>query len=235
MTAYQALADPPGLFVTGTDTAVGKTRVACALLRAAAGTGRRAVGMKPLASGAQPAAGGLRNEDVERLLAASNVDAPRELVNPYCFEPAVAPHLAAAEAGVAVDPARIAEACSRLKRLADLVVVEGAGGLLVPIGPTLTMADLARLLALPIVLVVGMRLGCLNHALLTCESIERRGLRLAGWVANCIDPLMLRLEENVGALRLRVSAPLLGVVPHDPDEHSPAALDMAALGLVTRD
>jgi dethiobiotin synthetase len=234
LTSHQAPTGPGGLFVTGTDTGVGKTRIACALLRTAAGTGWRAVGMKPLASGALPDAGGLRNEDVERLLAASNVAAPRELVSPYCFEPAIAPHLAAAEAGLAVNPTHIAEACSRLRRLADLVVVEGAGGLLVPIGQRLTMADLARLLALPIVLVVGMRLGCLNHAMLTCESIERRGLRLAGWVANCIDPAMLRLEANVDALRARVSAPLLAVVPYDPDENAPAVLDMAALGLASR-
>lgn len=231
MTSRKAPAASRGLFVTGTDTGVGKTRIACALLRAGAGSGLRAVGMKPLASGARPEARGLRNEDVEQLRAAANVAAPPHLVNPYCFEPAIAPHLAAAEAGIVVDLDRIAGAYSRLADLADFVVVEGAGGLLVPIGPALTMADVAGRLALPIVLVVGMRLGCLNHALLTCESIERHGLRLAGWVANCIDPEMQRLEKNIAELGARINAPLLGVAPYDPAPGALPMVDIAALRL----
>jgi dethiobiotin synthetase len=205
-----------GLFVTGTDTGVGKTRVACMLLRAFAARGERVVGMKPVATGAQWTGAGLRNEDVAQLCAASNAAAPLELVNPYCFAPAIAPHLAAAEAGARIELGRIVDACSKLAALADRVVVEGVGGFAVPLGEDYGTADLARMLGLPVVLVVGMRLGCLNHALLTVQAVERCGLRLAGWVANCIDPEMQRLEGNVETLRTRLSAPLLGLVPHDP-------------------
>ncbi|MGH8631948.1 MAG: dethiobiotin synthase [Burkholderiales bacterium] len=220
-----------GIFVTGTDTGVGKTRIACALLRAYAGSGRRAVGMKPVAAGARHGLTGLSNDDVDLLRAASSVSAPRELVNPYCFEPAIAPHLAATEAGIVVELPQIVDAYFGLSALAEHVVVEGAGGFLVPIGRALSMADIAGALALPIVLVVGMRLGCLNHALLTCESIQRRGLRLAGWVANCFDPGMQRLEHNIAALRERIAAPLLGVAPYDPEPGATLALDAAVLGL----
>jgi dethiobiotin synthetase len=227
----EALAAAHGVFVAGTDTGVGKTRIACALLRAFASRGVRAVGMKPVAAGAKRAADRLRNEDVEQLCTASNIDAPRDLVNPYCFEPAIAPHLAAAEAGVIIDLPRVIEAYAGLRRLADRVVVEGAGGFLVPVGPELSMADLAGALGLPIVLVVGMRLGCLNHALLTCESIDRRGLRLAGWVASCVDPRMQRLDQNVRALRERIAAPVLGVAAYDPAPAASPALDLSVLGL----
>ena len=229
MTKPRAPAISPGLFVTGTDTGVGKTRVACALLRAYAASGRRAVGMKPVAAGALPGASGLSNEDVDLLRRASNVCAPGELVNPYCFEPAIAPHLAAAEAGVAIELPRIVAAYAGLSALAEHVVVEGAGGFLVPLGGGLSMADIAGALSLPIVLVVGMRLGCLNHAMLTCESIRRRRLRLAGWVANCIEPHMQRLQDNVAALHERISAPLLDLVPYEPGPAFPRALDAAVL------
>lgn len=229
MASLQTPVSSRGVFVTGTDTAVGKTRIACALLRAHTASGQRAVGMKPVAAGALPGASGLSNEDVELLRDASNVRAPRELTNPYCFGPAIAPHLAAAEAGVVIELPRIVAAYAGLSALAEHVVVEGAGGFLVPLGGALSMADIATTLSLPIVLVVGMRLGCLNHALLTCESIQRRGLRLTGWVANCIEPDMQRVEHNIAALRERIVAPLLGVVPYVPRPAAPSALDVAVL------
>ena len=213
-----------GYFVTGTDTGVGKTLVACALLRAYAGRGLRAVGMKPVAAGAAPGAQGLRNEDVECLVAAGNVVAPREHVNPYCFGPAIAPHIAAAQAGVRIESARIEQACRALAALADVVIVEGAGGFRVPLGPGLDTAQVAARLALPVVLVVGLRLGCLNHALLTAEAIASHGLELAGWVANHLDPGMIAADENVRALEGLIAAPLIARIAHTPSP-DPAALD----------
>ncbi len=198
-----------GFFVTGTDTGVGKTVVACALLKAFAARGLRAIGMKPVASGAEPAAHGLIHDDVERLIAASNLAAPREHVNPYCFLPPIAPHIAARQAGVTIDLERIERSFRALAARADVVIVEGAGGFRVPLGPATDTAQLAARLALPVVLVVGMRLGCLNHALLTAEAIAARGLKLAGWIANYIDPQMMAAGDNVRALEERITAPLL--------------------------
>lgn len=207
-----------GLFVAGTDTGVGKTLAACALLLGFARSGLRVVGMKPVAAGAVRQHGGWRHDDVERLCAASTVEAPRAWVNPYCFAPAIAPHIAAREAGVSVRPDRIANGYRQLSRLADVVVVEGVGGLLVPLGRRSTAADIPLRLQLPVVLVVGLRLGCLNHALLTVAVMQDRGLRLAGWIANHIDPAMARPRQNLDALRTRLAAPLLGTFPH---AHSP--------------
>ena len=200
----------PAWFVTGTDTEVGKTFVSCALLHAMRAAGKNAIGMKPVAAGTD--ANGL-NDDVEALVAASGLAAPRELINPYLFAPAIAPHIAAAEAGCTIDIGRIIAACTQLRGLADAVLVEGVGGFCVPLGPAHDSADLAERLALPVILVVGMRLGCINHALLTQQAIAARGLELAGWVANQIDPEMARVEENLAALQARIAAPLLGVVP----------------------
>jgi dethiobiotin synthetase len=205
-----------GFFVTGTDTGVGKTLVACALLHALARRNLRVAGMKPVAAGAEPGHGELVNDDVNALGAAANVAAPRELVNPYCFAPPVAPHIAAAEAGVVVDIERIKDAYLRLAQRADYVVVEGAGGFRVPLTHGVDMSDLAIELGLPVVLVVGMRLGCLNHALLTAAAVAAARLPLAGWVANEIDPCMTRRDENVTALRERLLAPLLARIPYDP-------------------
>ena len=207
-----------GIFVTGTDTGVGKTLVASALLRKFASSGLRAVGMKPVASGCRADAPDRGNEDVAALVAASNVRAPIDLVNPYCFEPAIAPHLAAQQAGTSISLNRIRECYRSLAGLADRVVVEGAGGLLVPLGPGEDFGDLVQLLELSVVLVVGMRLGCLNHALLTAEAIHSRGVPFAGWVANRIDPAMSLFEANLDTLRQRLPAPLIGVVPFAPDE-----------------
>lgn len=198
-------------FVTGTDTEIGKTFVSCVLLHALRRAGLRATAMKPVAAGCD---GHGVNDDVERLLAASSIVAPRSLVNPYLFQPAIAPHIAAADEGTTIDLARIAGAFAALRELADAIVVEGVGGFCVPLGDTCDSADLAAMLGLPVVLVVGMRLGCINHALLTQQAIEARRLPLAGWVANRIDPQMSRFPENLAALQARLRAPLLGVVEH---------------------
>ncbi|MCW5622092.1 MAG: dethiobiotin synthase [Burkholderiales bacterium] len=203
-----------GCLVTGTDTGVGKTLVSCALLHALRRQGLRAVGMKPIAAGCERSAAGLLvNEDVEALLRAGDAAATRDDINVYAFVEPIAPHIAAAQAGVRIDLAHIVTHHRTLASRFDAVVVEGAGGWRVPLDEAHDFADLAQALALPVILVVGMRLGCLNHALLTLESIQRRGLTLAGWVANHVDPGMARLDENVAALRTRIAAPLLSVVP----------------------
>ncbi|MDB5923260.1 MAG: Dethiobiotin synthetase [Betaproteobacteria bacterium] len=203
-----------GFFITGTDTGVGKTLVACALLHALSARGSRVVGMKPVAAGARKHAGRLINDDVEALAAASTISAPADEVNPYCFEPAVAPHIAASKAGVRIDLGRLREAYSALARRADCVIIEGAGGFLVPLGADFNTADLAADLALPVILVVGMRLGCINHALLTADAIRGTGLPIAGWVANHIDPHMDCATENVDTIDSRMGAPLLARIPY---------------------
>jgi len=201
-------------FVTGTDTGVGKTLVSCALLRAFAAQGKRVVGMKPVAAGCAAGAAGLDCEDVELLRAAGNVAADREWINPYAFLPPIAPHVAAAQDGIEIDLEHIAAVFARLDALAEVVIVEGVGGWRVPLNEREDTADMARRLNLPVILVVGMRLGCLNHALLTAQAIEASGLRPAGWIANRIDPLMPAFDENLRALVARLTAPLLGVVPY---------------------
>jgi dethiobiotin synthetase len=201
----------PIVFVTGTDTGVGKTHVTAALLRAAGALGVRAAALKPIASGAErDARGELRWEDVESALEAAPVRLAREQVNLYRFEPPIAPHLAAAQAGVALDLARIVASAREAAQGLELLLVEGAGGWLVPLDERRYFADLALELRAPVLLVVGMRLGCINHALLSVESITARGLPLAGWIANHIDPGMLCPDENLDSLRQRIAAPLLG-------------------------
>lgn len=202
-----------GCFVTGTDTGIGKTLIAAALVHTTRCAGRRAVGMKPIAAGCERRGDTLVNEDIEALLAASTPGFSRDDINVYLFEPPIAPHIAAHEAGVAIDIAVIVERYRRLAARAEAVVVEGAGGWLVPLSREHTFADLATALRLPVVLVVGMRLGCISHALLTAASIRAHGLKLAGWVANRVDPEMARFDENLATLRERLGAPLLGVVP----------------------
>jgi len=197
-------------FLTGTDTEIGKTFITCALLHRARQRGLMAAGIKPVAAGTDAAG---RNEDVENIRAASNVTLAPEVINPYCFSAAIAPHLAAAEQGVIIDFAPILSACASARQQADLLIVEGVGGFRVPLGVDRDSADLAVALALPVILVVGLRLGCINHALLTAEAIAARGLTLAGWVANRIDPDMPRADDNLAALRERLGAPLLGSVP----------------------
>lgn len=202
-----------GFFITGTDTGVGKTLFSAALLHALADLGVRAVGMKPVAAGAESRDGSWVNEDVAMLAAASGVQAPPELANPYLFREAIAPHLAADHKGVAIEIPRIAAALEALGNMADVVVVEGVGGFRVPLGPGRDTADLAVRLDLPLILVVGMRLGCLNHALLTAEAISRRNLKLAGWVANRIDPDMPAYDENLATLTKLLGAPMLAELP----------------------
>ena len=199
-----------GVFITGTDTGVGKTVVACAMLRALVATGSRAVGMKPVAAGIAPHESD--NADVIALAAAGNVEAPLRARNPYAFAPAIAPHLAADEHGTAIELETIAAAYEKLSSVADVVVVEGAGGALVPLGARADMLDIAVQLRLAVVLVVGIRLGCINHALLSALAIRARGLTLAGWVANCIDPAVDRGHSNIASLESRLPAPRIATL-----------------------
>jgi dethiobiotin synthetase len=194
------------LFVTGTDTGVGKTLVATALLHRLRRRHARVVGMKPVSAGG--------DEDVIALQAASSIDAPQALVNPYALAAPVSPHIAAAHDQVLIELPKIVDAFAALRSQADAVVVEGAGGFRVPLSDTLDGADLAAALGLPVVLVVGLRLGCLNHALLSAEAIRARGLTLAGWVANRIDPSMPEQEANLAFLARRLGAPCLADLPH---------------------
>ena len=204
-----------GCFVTGTDTGVGKTLASCGLLHALARHHARVVGMKAVAAGAEPdGQGGWVNEDTVALRAASTLAVPAALDNPVLLPDPMSPHIAARRAGVEVTLAPILDAYRQLAAQADAVVVEGAGGWRVPLSETLCIADLAVALQLPVVLVVGLRLGCLNHALLTVEAVRARGLTLAGWVANRIDPAMACADENLDFLRRHIPAPLLADVPH---------------------
>ncbi len=226
---------PRGLFITGTDTGVGKTVVATALVRALVASGRRIAVMKPLASGSERTAEGLRNGDALALMAAANVAAPYERVNPYCFEPAISPHIAAKEACIAVDTGHIRHHFDALAASADFVVVEGAGGWLAPLGPRISIKDLAATLDLPIVLVVGLRLGCINHALLTKLAIESHGARFAGWIANSIDPVMPRQKENLETLAEQLEEQPLAIVPWLAHGAAPAELHDAATRLIHAD
>ena len=187
-------------FIIGTDTGVGKTRIACKLIRDYVALGHKVIGMKPVAAGTELVNGAWVNDDVLKLEAASNVKAPRALVNPYSFNEAIAPHIAAEKAGVEIDIKVIQQAFKKLADMADIVILEGAGGFLVPLNDTETMADLAIALDIPIILVVGMKLGCINHTLLTIEAIQARNLSLHGWVANRIVPDMPYCDENIAAI-----------------------------------
>ncbi len=204
------------LFVAGTDTGVGKTWVSVQLLRAQVAAGYRAAGMKPVAAGVIQTSDGPRNEDALALQAAGNVPLPYQLVNPICLQRATSPHLAAMEAGVEIDLAAIMPAYELIRSRSELVVVEGAGGWLAPIGAPdapgqagPTMQDIALALQLPVLLVVGIRLGALSHALLTAAAIQDSGLQLVGWAANCQDDRFADTEQYVESLTLRLPAPLL--------------------------
>lgn len=204
-------------FIIGTDTNVGKTYIAAALVRHFVSLGLKTVAMKPIASGCEMMQAGnfepeLMNADVSILMAASNVAAPLSLINPYRFAPAIAPHIAALQARVEVSIEHIADAYQQLTALAEVVIVEGAGGFFVPLNADETLADLAYKLDIPLILVVGMRLGCINHALLTVAAIEARGLKFAGWIANVVEPDMDMLAENISSLQQRIAAPCLSVV-----------------------
>lgn len=217
-----------GVFITGTDTGVGKTVVACALLELLAAQGLTTAAFKPVAAGARRTPRGLRNDDAERLRACATQQQTYSSVNPVVLEPAIAPHIAARQAGVDIRIGPLVENFRGLRRDAQFVVAEGAGGWLVPLDRRRTMADLARRLEVPIVLVVGLRLGCVNHALLTVENMDNNGLAPAGWIANQIQPDMPVLAENVAALDARIAAPRLGWIgwlgDREPGDQATAAL-----------
>jgi dethiobiotin synthetase len=208
---------PPAIFVTGTDTEVGKTFVSVALARALASHGMRVSAMKPIASGAEHTPAGLRNADALALAEAINISVPYEKLNPYCFEPPISPHIAAEEAHVAINVGTIRARFDELVSGAEFVIVEGAGGWLAPISSTQSMADLAVALEIPVVLVVGLRLGCLNHAALTRGAIEAKGAPFAGWIANAIDPELQRPDENLATLERLLRSEPLAVFPFRPD------------------
>lgn len=212
-----------GCFVTGTDTGVGKTLVSAALLHLLVDGGLGAVGMKPVAAGATMVDGRLANDDVDQLAAAGNLSLPAAWSAPYVLLAAAAPHIAAAREGVTLSLAHLLACYRQLEARAEAVVVEGVGGFCVPLSDDADTADLAQQLALPVVLVVGMRLGCISHALLTAEAIRARGLLLSGWVANLIEPDMPYLADNIEALAARLGAPLLGVLPDLGEQPSAAA------------
>ncbi len=201
-------------FIAGTDTDAGKTLVACGLLEAARARGLRSIALKPLAAGAELCEGQLRNGDTLQLMAAMSESLPYEQVNPMVFAEPIAPHIAAERAGRRLSAAQLAGYCrGAMMRPSDLLLVEGAGGWRVPLNQRETLADVAVELQLPVVLVVGMKLGCINHALLTVEAIRNDGLPIAGWVANQLDAEMACFEENLATLRALIPAPCLGVVP----------------------
>ncbi len=210
-----------GLFITGTDTGVGKTFVACALIHALQRRGLMVAPMKPIAAGVPvPAAGTIdvngvpMNEDVALLLEVTGHQFPLHAVNPYCFNEAIAPHIAAMRESIDVDMAVIRTAYSHLASRADIVLVEGAGGFLVPLSEGDSMALIPAALQLPVLLVVGMRLGCINHALLTAEAIRSRGLTLAGWIANSPGATMNTFDENLSTLKHMINAPFIGDIAH---------------------
>ncbi|MBI1398214.1 MAG: dethiobiotin synthase [Betaproteobacteria bacterium] len=215
------MTSPRGFFVTGTDTEVGKTLVAAALMHALRRRNRSVIGMKPVAAGGEWSNGTVRNEDVDTLRAAATVVCDDDATHPYVFREPIAPHIASEREGRPIELRTILASFATLAKRADVVVVEGAGGFLVPLNARETFADLATALGLPVVLVVGMRLGCINHALLTQEAILARGLSFAGWVANHVTKDMPVRAENVATLRERLRAPLLAEIPHS-DRPDPA-------------
>lgn len=226
------LPTPFACFVTGTDVEVGKTLTATAMLHALVQTGLRACGMKPVAAGAALRNGVWHNDDADALAAAGNVVMLESLTTPYLFREPVAPHIAAELQGVAIESAPILAAFIEIAAASDAVVVEGVGGFRVPLSGDFDTADLAQQLDLPVVLVIGLRPGCINHALLTVEAISARGLLLAGWVANELEADMHFANENIQALLLRIPAPLLGRVPRLLQPHAVAAgnhLDFSGL------
>jgi len=198
-------------FITGTDTEIGKTYVASAFIRYLVSQGFRVAGMKPVASGCVNTSDGLRNDDALALMAAANVTLPYEVVNPYAFEPAIAPHIAAERTGQLIDIDKISAIAQTID--ADHLVIEGVGGWCVPLGASCMLAELARATADEVILVVGMRLGCINHALLTAAHVKQDGMSLKGWIANHVDPDMRVQSENLETLQELMPVPLLGLLP----------------------
>jgi len=212
-----------GFFITGTDTEIGKTWTTLALMAALQARGARVIGMKPVACGCKATAEGLRNDDALKLQAQSSRQPGYALINPYSFEPPIAPHIAAENIGVEIDLDRIAGIYKILEQQADYVMVEGIGGWRVPISRASSLVDIVRRLQLSVILVVGLRLGCINHALLSTETIIADGVRLAGWIANKVDPDYAGVDKTVETLASRISAPLLATLPYLP------SLDVALL------
>lgn len=211
-------------FITGTDTEIGKTVVASALIRHLAEKGYRVAGMKPVASGCAVTENGLRNDDALSLMAAANVDLPYELVNPYAFEPAIAPHIAAQEAGQSIEIDKIRLCAEKID--ADYLVIEGVGGWCVPLGNDCLLPELVRAVAEEVIIVVGMRLGCINHGLLTAGRIRQDGIKLKGWIANHVDPDMQVQSENLKTLQALMPCPLLGILPWTNQSEQSPVLDI---------
>jgi len=212
-------------FITGTDTEIGKTYVASTLIRQLADQGYRVAGMKPVASGCEKTSAGLRNDDALSLMAAASVLVPYEVVNPYAFEPAIAPHIAAEEAGQLIDVDKISALAQTIE--ADYLIIEGVGGWCVPLGNGSLLAELAKATADEIIIVVGMRLGCINHALLTAAQIERDGIPIKGWIANHVDKDMQAQSENLKTLQALMRNPLLGVLPwNNSTQQNPKLLNI---------
>jgi dethiobiotin synthetase len=219
------------LFIAGTDTGIGKTHSACTLIHALRASGHRVCGMKPVASGCIDTTHGLRNEDALALLAASSTPVPAyEAINPIALREPLSPHLAAAHEGVTIALPPLRAAFEVLRENYDTVVVEGVGGWRVPLAPGLLASAIAKEWGLPVVLVVGLRLGCLSHALLTAEAIVADGCRLIGWIGNQIDPQMAAIEENIDTLRKLLPAPCLGILPYGmAPEQASGLLDQGAM------
>ena len=205
----------PGIFITGTDTEIGKTRVACALLNILNKNDIKTVGMKPVASGAELVNNQLQNEDAINLINASTVKLPYGLVNPYVFKTPASPHIAASIDNQKIELDKITSCYREIESQSDFVIVEGVGGWLAPVNETQTVADMAEALQLPVIIAVGMRLGCLNHALLTAQHIQQNGLKLVGWIANSVDNNFSFLEENIKTLTERINAPLIAHLGFD--------------------
>lgn len=228
---------PYDFFVTGTDTEIGKTLVSSALLQALTHAGLSNIRMKPIASGAEWRDGAWHNDDVDSLRDAASVKVAQELVCPYLMQTPAAPHIVAQQENIKLEFAPILDAYHGLQAQAEAIIIEGVGGFCVPLDDQRDTADLAQTLGLPVILAVGIRLGCINHALLTAAAIRARGLRLVGWVANCVSPDMLYPAENIAALEQRLDAPLLGRIPYltQPAAQRPAAaaawLDLSPLGI----
>lgn len=220
-----------GVFVTGTDTGIGKTLIACALIDGLIQSGIDTGGFKPIAAGGYKTPAGWRNDDAERLMEHGSVALHYAQINPVALPEAIAPHIAAARAGVELSIPALVRDFEALRQRADCVVIEGAGGWLVPLDDRHSMADLAAAIGSPVLLVVGMRLGCLNHALLTVADIRRRGLPFAGWIANCVDPAMAELAANIATLDQAIPSPRLGLVPWLEDTDHAARVAGAASAL----
>jgi len=212
-----------GFFVTGTDTEIGKTWCSLGLIAGLQRNGYNVSAMKPIASGCELTPEGLRNEDALQLQAQASIAQPYECVNPFAFKPAIAPHIAAAQAQTAIDLTTIKTRLRELASGSDYTIVEGVGGWQVPLNERENVSDLALALGLPVILVVGLRLGCINHALLTAEAIRAKGCRLAGWIANSIDADMPEQQDNIDSIKARIDTPLIGVVPYLA-EQSPEAI-----------